>query len=81
MTKEEELMKARNSGFEQGYKHSQPSPETIRMFNEMDKRIGNIEKDVATVKTDVSWLKKFFWVVMTASIGTLIAQLFQLIFK
>jgi hypothetical protein len=51
-----------------------------------EKRIENIENDIRTIKenhlahievsmakvgTDVNWLKQFFWVVVTASIGAL----------
>jgi len=58
-----------------------------------DKRIENIEEsvkvlnhnstimkeDLAEVKTDVSWLKRFFWIIATASIGSLVGILIQLI--
>lgn len=27
--------------------------------------------DIATIKTDVCWLKKFQWVIITAVVGTL----------
>lgn len=59
-----------------------------------DKRLDHLEKDVADIKnnhlphidakltrvgTDVDWLKRFFWIVATASIGGLIATLLNLL--
>jgi len=44
-----------------------------------------IEQDIkaltrctGAMKTDLTWLKKFFWVIATTSLGGLIAQLFNL---
>ncbi len=59
-----------------------------------DKRLDSLEKNVSDIKnthlphidskltrvgTDVDWLKRFFWIVATASIGGLIAGLLNLI--
>ncbi len=59
-----------------------------------DKRLDKLEKDVAEIKdnhiphiikkitqtgTDVDWLKRFFWIVATASIGGLIGALINLL--
>jgi len=41
----------------------------------------DIKENLAKVTTDVSWLKRFFWVVVTASIGSLIAGLVGIIIK
>ncbi len=60
---------------------------------EQDRRIGDLEnkmdavfshiaktnEEVGQIKTDVSWLTRFFWIVATASIGGLIAALLNLI--
>ena len=60
---------------------------------EQDRRIGDLEKKVDAVfdhiaktneelgqiKTDTEWLKRFFWIVATASIGGLIGALINLI--
>ncbi len=60
---------------------------------EQDRRISDIEKkmdavfghiantneEMGEIKTDVSWLKRFFWIVATASIGGLIAALLNLL--
>ena len=42
---------------------------------EITKVVSMIQNDSAVVKTDVAWLKRFFWIIATASIGSLIAQL------
>ena len=40
-----------------------------------------IKIDIADIKTDLSWLKRFFWIVLSASVGTLITGVLSLIFK
>lgn len=59
-----------------------------------DKRIDNLERDVRDIKnndlphiirkvtktsTDVDWLKRFFWIVATASIGGLIGAVINVL--
>ena len=59
-----------------------------------DKRLDNLEKSVDEIKnnhlphidgkltrvgTDVDWLKRFFWIVATASVSGLIAALLNLL--
>lgn len=59
-----------------------------------DKRLDGLEKKLAVIKnnhlfhldlkltqvvTDVEWLKRFFWIVATASIGGLVAALINLL--
>ncbi len=39
----------------------------------------NVKTNLGVVKTDVSWLKKAFWVILTASVGGLIAGLINLL--
>lgn len=47
----------------------------------INSEMGDIKQNVAKIKTDVSWLKKFFWVVTAASIGSVIASIFNLIVR
>lgn len=59
-----------------------------------DKRLDNLEKSVEEIKnnhlphidakltcvcTDVDWLKRFFWIVATASVGALVAAVLNLL--
>ena len=59
-----------------------------------DKRLDNLEKNVEEIKnnhlphintkltcvgTDVDWLKRFFWIVATASVGALVAAVLNLL--
>lgn len=37
--------------------------------NEMKGHIATTNAEMGCIKTDVRWLKKFFWIVATASIG------------
>ena len=48
-------------------------------FATINDEMGSVKKDIAEIKTDVSWLKQFFWVICSASIGSLIAALFNLL--
>ena len=41
--------------------------------------INTIQIDIATVKTDVGWLKRFFWVIAVAAIGGFISILVEII--
>ena len=60
---------------------------------EQDRRIGDVEKkidavfghisktneEMGQIKTDVGWIKRFFWIVATSAIGGLIAALLNLL--
>lgn len=56
-------------------------------IKEVSKNVKKIETNhlyhlglaLEALKTDVTWLKKFFWIVAGASIGSLIAALFNLL--
>jgi len=43
--------------------------------------LGDIRIKMGCIKTDVSWLKKFIWIIASASIGGLIAGILNLFFK
>lgn len=45
----------------------------------IEKSIGALQINYTEIKTDVGWLKQFFWIVATASIGGLIASVFGVI--
>jgi len=40
--------------------------------------LGSVKIDVAKIRTDMDWLKKTYWIVVTASVGGLFATLFNL---
>ena len=44
----------------------------------LSKCMGSMKRDSIEVKTDVAWLKRFFWIIATTSVGGLIAQLLNL---
>lgn len=48
--------------------------EHIKVIND---EMGYVKNKMTEIKTDVSWLKKFFWIVATASIASLITQLIK----
>jgi hypothetical protein len=48
--------------------------EHIKTIND---ELGYVKNKMTEIKTDVAWLKKFFWIVATASIASLIAQLIK----
>ena len=41
--------------------------------------IGGIETSIAILQTDVEWLKKFFFIISIATIGTLVTALWNVI--
>ena len=45
------------------------------------KELGKIRTNLATVKTDVSWIKKTYWIIATASIGAVVIGLINLLVK
>ena len=44
-----------------------------------DNHLVHLKTEMTKVGTDVDWLKRFFWIIATASIGVLIAALINLI--
>jgi len=47
----------------------------IRKVNEIDEKI----KDYREVRTDVMWLKRFFWILATGVVGGLLTSSFVLL--
>jgi len=46
-----------------------------------ENHLPHLSLKLVKIGTDVDWLKKFFWIVSVASIGSLITALFNLILK
>jgi len=44
-----------------------------------DNHLVHIQTDLTKVSTDVDWLKRFFWILATASVGGLITALINLL--
>jgi len=44
-----------------------------------NEEMGEVQRDLAVVRTDVSWLKKYFWVVIVSSTGALTTAIINLI--
>lgn len=44
-----------------------------------DNHLTHIKSDLTKVGTDVDWLKRFFWIIATASIGGLITAIVNLL--
>ena len=47
----------------------------MKHINTTNREMGTVQRDVAILKTDVAWLKKFQWIILSTSIGALILQL------
>ena len=41
--------------------------------------VTRVKVDLAIVKTDVAWLKKTYWIVVTASLGAMVVGVVQLV--
>ena len=52
--------------------------EHIVIYN---KEMGETRRDIGIIKTDVCWLKKFFWVVVVASVSGLMTGIINLLQK
>ena len=50
-------------------------------LNKIEKHTEKMNEELGVVKTDVAWLKRFFWIIATASIGGLIAGVLNLLIK
>jgi len=46
-----------------------------------NKCINDLKVDMAEVKNNVDWLKRTYWIVVAASIGSLVAAVFNIILK
>ena len=44
-----------------------------------DNHLAHLLTDLTKVSTDVDWLKRFFWVIATASVGGLITAIINLL--
>lgn len=44
-----------------------------------DNHLAHLQTDLTKVNTDVDWLKRFFWIIATASIGGLIAAIINVL--
>jgi len=51
------------------------------LMQEQAEHIRILNEEMGMVRTDVQWLKGFFWIIATASIGALVTALFGLILK
>ena len=53
----------------------------IKIINDemggVKEEIEKIKIHIAEIKVDLNWLKRFFWIVATASVASLIAQLIK----
>ncbi len=47
----------------------------------LDNHLVSIGKEIAEIKTDVSWIKKFFWLVISVSLTAILAAFFSIIIK
>ena len=44
-----------------------------------DNHLVHMQTDLTKVSTDVDWLKRFFWIIATASVGGLITAIINLL--
>lgn len=44
-----------------------------------DNHLAHLQTDMSKVTTDVDWLKRFFWIIATASVGGLITAIINLL--
>ena len=44
-----------------------------------NKEMGELRDGINEVKTDVAWLKKFFWIVATSSVGAVVTGIINIL--
>lgn len=63
--------------------HKRLNNTTMSEFNKkldnLADKVEKVDNKVQKIDTDISWLKRFFWIVATSSIGALVVSLFQLL--
>lgn len=52
-----------------------------RIDDKLDNHLVSVGKEIAEIKTDVSWIKKFFWLVITVSTTAIIVAIFSVILR
>lgn len=50
-------------------------------YSNFNSEMGELKESQATIKTDVDWLKRNYWIIAGASIGALVTGIFNLLFK
>jgi hypothetical protein len=54
----------------------------MRSINEkLDNHIVHISGDISQIKTDIDWVKRFFWLIMGVSVVAIGGAFFSLILK
>jgi archaellum component FlaC len=55
--------------------------QTTNHISGIKKDVSCIRQEVTKIGTDVTWLKKFFWLIMSTSTGAILVALFGLILR
>jgi len=55
------------------------SKEIWKHIETINSELGDVKITMAEIKNDVSWLKRFFWIVVTAAVGSFFASVLALI--
>lgn len=50
-------------------------------YTTFNKEFGDLQKQVAGIETDVKWLVKSYWVIVTASIGAVVSSIINIIIR
>ena len=58
------------------FKHIAKSNEEL---GNVEDKLSRLNTKIATIQTDMDWIKKFFWIVATASIGGLVTTLLSVL--
>ena len=47
----------------------------------LDNHLHRVSADIAEIKTDMSWVKRFFWLIITISMGAILTAFYSLILR
>ena len=49
--------------------------------DKLDNHITHISADISQIKTDIDWIKRFFWLIAGSTITAIVAAVLGLVFK
>ena len=57
------------------------SESTKKIDEKLDNHLHTVSKDITEIKTNMKWLTRFFWLIMTPAFCLLVAAFYNLIIK
>lgn len=52
-----------------------------KIDDKLDNHLISVGKDIARITNDMDWIKRFFWLIATISVGAILTTVFSVIFR